>query len=147
VLEALRQACGDALTAAEEKDGVWYLETTRERVLEVCRFLATDPGYLFTYPMDLTAVDDGAELRVLYVLFSLTLGRQVQVTVRLPVDDLRVPSVAAIWPGQEWNEREAYDLFGIQFEGHPDLRRVLLPEDWVGHPLRKSVKLGEKAGA
>ena len=92
----------------------------------------------FDFFVYLTAVDYGDTLELLYHVRSLERGEDYTWKVRLNADNTKVPSIADIYKGAEWHEREAYDLFGIEFEGHPDLRRILLSEDWEGHPLRKS---------
>ncbi len=85
--------------------------------------------------------DAGDSLGVVYHLFSFAERCKITIKVWLPREDPQVFSVAAIWPTAEWHEREAYDMFGIRFEGHPDPRRILLPEDWEGWPLRKDYQM------
>src|SRR5439155_15186799 len=91
---------------------------------------------------NLTAVDwaKAGVLQVVYHLFSYAHRHEVVVKVDLPRDRPRVPSVAALWKNADWLEREQYDLLGVVFEGHPDLRRLLMPDDWVGHPMRKDYR-------
>lgn len=84
-----------------------------------------------------TAVDRGEEFEVVYRLQSRDLRAGMFLKALVPRSDPRVPSMCDLWPAADWQEREVYDLFGIVFEGHPDLRRILLPDDWQGHPLRK----------
>lgn len=84
-----------------------------------------------------TAVDYGEWIVMVYGLHSQSLSTGLFVKAKLAVDDLEVASVYPVWPAADWQEREVFDLFGIQFEGHPDLRRILLPDDFEGHPLRK----------
>lgn len=84
-----------------------------------------------------TAVDYKDRFQMVYRLKSSSLGVGMYLKCDVDRDDPRVPSFCDLWPGANWQEREVYDLFGIVFEGHPDLRRILLPDDWVGHPLRK----------
>jgi NADH-quinone oxidoreductase subunit C len=84
-----------------------------------------------------TAVDFGEEFELVYRLRAREMGVAIIVRARLPRHTPRAASVTDLWPAADWHEREVYDLFGIVFEGHPDLRRILLPDDWVGHPLRK----------
>jgi NADH-quinone oxidoreductase subunit C len=104
--------------------------------------LRDDPALRFDFLQNLTAVDwpKRAELEVVYHLFSYVHRHAVCVRVALPRDVPRVPSVAAVWPTANWLEREQYDLLGVVFEGHPDLRRLLMPDDWIGHPMRKDFR-------
>jgi NADH-quinone oxidoreductase subunit C len=127
-----------------------YLD--RERLLEVARVLRDSPGLQFVFLADVTAVDLlPAEPRFEVVYHLASLGEhyraagatsaappmRLRVKVRVPGADARIASVTSIWPTAAWPEREVFDLFGLQFDGHPDLRRILMPEDWEGFPLRK----------
>jgi len=103
----------------------------------VMRFLKEDPRTAFDFLDNLSGVDLGERLCVVYHLFSFAHRHRFVVKVEARRDDPRVPTAALIWRGARWFEREAYDLIGIQFVGHPDLRRIMLPDDWEGHPLRK----------
>ncbi len=111
----------------------------REKLLEVCRVLATDPQFGLAYLSFVSAIDwpERAELDVLYHLYSHQTRQELALKVRVPRDDARLPSVTGIWDGANWHERETYDLLGIVFEGHPNLRRIMMTDDWIGHPLRK----------
>lgn len=111
----------------------------RARLLEICQTLATDPSFGLHYLSFVSAVDrpEAGELEVLYHLYSFDTRDELALKVRISRDNATVPSVTAIWDGANWHEREAYDLFGIVFEGHPNLRRIMMTDDWVGHPLRK----------
>jgi NADH-quinone oxidoreductase subunit C len=116
----------------------------RERLIDSCRVLRDDPRLRCTLLADLTAVDwwpREPRFEVVYILAALgTAGgprSRMRLKVRASGGDPRVPTVTPIWPGAEWPEREVWDLFGIEFIGHPDLRRVMMPDDWEGHPLRK----------
>ncbi len=116
-----------------------------EGVAEVGHYLKEEPELQFNYLMCLSGVDygPGKNLAVVYHLQSIPLTHQIVLKVELPRESPRVPSVALIWRTADWHEREAYDLFGIRFEGHPDLRRIFLPDDWEGHPLRKDYVVQE----
>ncbi|MDB5290437.1 MAG: hypothetical protein JWL69_1678 [Phycisphaerales bacterium] len=107
--------------------------------LEIARFLYTDPALRFDWLANLSGIDYVADGKfcVAYDLWSFDLRHSFAVKVYCPRDEPRVPSVAGIWRAADWHEREAFDLFGIVFNGHPDLRRLLLAEDWEGFPLRK----------
>jgi len=110
-------------------------------IAEVAGFAKSDPELAFDNLMCLSAVDypkeDPPRMEVVYHLFSYRHRHTFVLKVHLPREGARVPTVEAVWPVANWHEREAYDLFGIVFEGHSDLRRILLPDDWQGHPLRK----------
>lgn len=125
-------------------------------ILPICKFLRVDPDlaydlcifvsavdYSETQPAWMPGVRDGAARFVAaYQLYSLAHNRRLRLLVPLHGDPPVVDSVASVWPAADWHERETFDLFGIQFKGHPELRRILLPADWVGHPLRKDYPLG-----
>ena len=117
----------------------------RERIVEVCSFLKTSPGYEFNFLSDLCGADRGVEeeprFEVNYHLFSTTKHHRLRLKVLLNEDDVHVPTVTGVWRTANWHERETYDLFGVIFDGHPDLRRILLPDDWEGYALRKDFPL------
>ncbi len=112
----------------------------REHLLPLAEFLCTDADLAFTYLSDVTAVDRfpiEPRFELNYHLLSIPRRQSVRLRVRLPGDNPVTESVVPVWPTANWHEREIFDLFGIRFEGHPNLRRMLLPDDWEGHPLRK----------
>ncbi len=116
----------------------------RTRILDALR-LAQQAG--FTFLTDLTAVDHAPSVprfEVVYLLTAPVLRARVRLKVKLSADDPVVPSATVVWPGANWLEREVFDLFGIRFDGHPDLRRILMPDEWEGHPLRKDFPLVEE---
>jgi NADH-quinone oxidoreductase subunit C len=108
-----------------------------ERLLEVARSLRDGPSTRFDYLRCIAAVDYGEEFELVYLLFSYIHRRDFKLKVRVPRARPEVPSIESVWPAAAWHEREAFDLMGIRFPGNSDLRRLFLPEDWVGHPLRK----------
>lgn len=124
------------------------IEITVESLPDICQFLFEDKTLYFDYLACLTALDNGPSagtMEVIYHLFSIPYGHKLVLKVKVSrnssEEDLpQVPSVSHIWRTADWHEREAFDLVGIRFSGHPDLRRILLPEDWEGHPLRKDYK-------
>lgn len=121
------------------------IRVPRERIVEICAVLRDDEQTNFDYLVDVTAVDwDLREPRfdVVYHLFSIPLNHNLRIKVGVD-DGVPVPSLTGLWHSANWGERETYDMFGIPFEGHPDLRRILLPEDWEdGFPLRKDFAIG-----
>ncbi|OFZ81443.1 MAG: hypothetical protein A3K03_08600 [Bdellovibrionales bacterium RIFOXYD1_FULL_44_7] len=114
----------------------------KEHLLDVLKFLKTEHGFEYNFLADLTATDEGKEPRflVVYNLFSISRHARIRVKVRVREEE-DVPSIVSLWAGANWAEREVWDMFGIKFEGHPDLRRLLMDERWVGHPLRKDYPL------
>lgn len=114
------------------------------RIAEILRWLHDDPDRHYDHLADVTAVDHGGgrPLEVVYQLWSIPRRAALRVKCELPLDALEIESVTGIWVGADWLEREVYDLFGITFAGHPDLRRILMPENYAeGHPLRKDFPL------
>lgn len=112
----------------------------REHLRRAAEFLRNEPQLAFTYLSDVAGVDCfpiEPRFELNYHLLSLARRERLRLKVRVPGSDPVVESVTAVWPGANWHEREVFDLFGVRFEGHPDLRRILMPEDWEGHPLRK----------
>jgi NADH-quinone oxidoreductase subunit C len=115
-----------------------------DRNLEILRWLRDDPDQAFDLLRDVTAVDygGGTPLQVVYQLFSLKHKRALSLKCELPLEALEIESACALWKAANWLEREVYDLFGINFKNHPDLRRILMPLDYAeGHPLRKDFPL------
>ncbi|MBE3554539.1 MAG: NADH-quinone oxidoreductase subunit C [Thermicanus sp.] len=109
----------------------------KERWLETARLLKEDPELSFDFLNDLHGIDFETHMEVFYFLQSMRHKTLLAIHVKTERDGGKIPSVTPVWPGANWQEREVYDLFGLSFEGHPDLVRILLPEHWVGHPLRK----------
>lgn len=111
----------------------------KDELLEISRIVATDPEFGLSYLSFVTAVDrpEAGEFEVVYHCYSHQSREELALKVRVPRDGASVPSVTSIWDGANWHERETYDLFGIIFEGHPNLRRIMMTDDWIGHPLRK----------
>jgi NADH-quinone oxidoreductase subunit C len=117
----------------------------REELLAALGSFRDDPGLRLDFLSSVTATDrpDGdPRFWVVYELSSTELHHRLRVKVGLSDEDPRVPSVTGLFPTADWHERETYDFFGVVFDGHPDLRRILLPDDWEGWPLRKTEELG-----
>lgn len=144
----LKEKFGDAIVAAVLDGPHPHCAISPERWPDVARFLRDDPRLNFNMLNCISAIDLLAEnkLGCVYDLSTIAapdLTRPVPWTHRFAVrvvtdrDHPRIPSVAAVWPAADWHEREAFDLIGIVFDGHPDPRRILCPDDWEGHPLRK----------
>lgn len=121
------------------------IEVSKERLKEVLGYLKTQHGYLVL--MDLTGVDYVDPVKcteVVYWLHNPNNYERFRVVVIAERDEM-LPSVTELWEGADWFERELFDLFGVTFEGHPDLKRILMPDDWVGHPLRRDYALTEES--
>src|SRR4029450_3198536 len=116
-----------------------YLTVDQTAIVEICRFLCRAPGFQFEVLSDLTALDWPKEekIQVVYHLFSYSHNHQIVLKVDLPRDNPKIATLENVWKVANWFEREGYDLFGVIFGGSGDLRRIMLPEDWVGYPLRK----------
>jgi NADH-quinone oxidoreductase subunit C len=121
-----------------------YLTIPAEKLVEICQFLRNDEQLFFDLLACITAIDNGPEANTMEVVYNLTsIPYEHNLTLKVVVPRNAkltalpsVPSIAHVWRTADWHEREAFDLVGIHFSGHPDLRRILLPTDWVGHPLR-----------
>ena len=120
-----------------------FIKIQPEKIKEAAEFAKNDERLQFDYLMCLSGVDFKGKLGVAYHLFSMTHRHKIVLKVEVPTDAPDVPSVESVWKTANWHEREAFDLFGINFTGHPDLRRILLPYDWEGHPLRKDYEVPE----
>lgn len=123
--------------------GDWTLIVAPDRLLEVSRHLRDTAGALFDFCSDVTAVDwpERAErFDLVYCLYSTRLRHRVRLKIRVSEGEA-APSVTGVWPAAGWLEREVYDMFGVPFAGHPDLRRILMPDEWQGHPQRKDYPL------
>ena len=117
----------------------------RDRIFNICRYLHDDADLSFDHLKDLCGVDylNKKEIRfeVVYNLYSIRHHHMIRLRAEVPEDNPTIQSVTSIWAGANWHERECFDMFGIVFKGNPDLRRILLPEDWEGNPLRKDYPL------
>ena len=122
------------------KAGDWSTCDVRSSsIAEVCRWLRDEPELKFDCLSNLSGVDRKAtdEIDVYYHLYSYAFRHQIALRTSTPRLDPVLPTLCAVWPTADWLERECFDLLGVRFTGHPDLRRILMPEDWVGRPLRK----------
>jgi NADH-quinone oxidoreductase subunit C len=161
VLDRLKKKFGDKITGGNTTVLDPWIEVAPEALPEICRYLRDEKDLRFNYlncisgvdyfegdPKKAAKVDWKPHMEVVYHLWSLVHKHSVVLKVILPrwKDDVpgqipEVPSVASIWSTADWHEREVYDLSGVRFLGHPNLARILCPEDWVGHPLRKDYEM------
>ena len=143
-LERAYPGFSDAIERVVVDRGELTLHVRRERLVEVAGILRDDLKFEMClgvsgahYPEE-----SGRELRALYPLLSMTRNQRIRLEVAAPDSDPHIPSVVEIWAGNNWHERESYDMFGIIFDGHPALTRIFMPDDWNGHPQRKDYPLG-----
>jgi NADH-quinone oxidoreductase subunit C len=158
IVARVREALGEAITRDEEINGQLVIHVDRARIVDLCTLLRDDPGLRFDHLADVTAVDwlvynpDGGppgqgrtpRFDVVYHLYSISLNHRLRLKVAVGEDDPTLPSVTPVWSAANWAERETYDLYGIKFSGHPNLTRILMPDDWQGHPLQKDYPLIEE---
>ena len=152
-LEVAYPGFNDAILRVVVDRGELTMYVRKDRIAEVCKSLRDDPALRFELCSSVSGVDykdivggadgDQAErLHVVYHLTSMTYRRRIRLEVATTVDDPHVPSVTAVYPTADWQERETWDMFGIVFDGHPALTRILMPDDWGGFPQRKDYPLG-----
>jgi NADH-quinone oxidoreductase subunit C len=134
----------EAASPREVKDGPRdaFFKVKPARLVEVLQVLRNDPALRFDFLQNLTAVDwlKAGAFSIVYHLHSYPNRHEIVVKVEVPRDNPRVPSIAKLWKNANWLEREQFDLLGVVFEGHPDLRRLMMPDDWIGHPMRKDYR-------
>ena len=145
LVAALQSEHPEWITQITEALGEVTALVPREQIVALCSYLKTAPDANFDFLADLCGVDRGVEeeprFEANYHLFSTTKFHRLRLKVLVNEDDARVPTVTGVWRTANWHERETFDLMGVVFEGHPDLRRILVPEDWQGHALRKDFPL------
>ncbi len=138
IFDKLKSEFGDdIISLTEEKNYDPYITVKRKNIKQICLFLRDIDGLNFDYLVNLTGMDWGKELGVVYHLYSISLKHRIVLKVFLSKENPVIPSVERCWKSANWHEREAWDMFGIQFENHPNHIRILCPYDWEGHPLRK----------
>lgn len=139
VVEKLKGKFGDEVLEVAEFRGETTVTVKKERIVEICTFLKKEQG--FNLLSDLCGVDylgkKADRFMVVYNMYNIATHERLRVKVPVCECDPSVDTVSGVWATANWHERECWDLMGIVFKGHPDLRRILLPADWVGHPLRK----------
>lgn len=139
-MRKLKDWNASAVAQVIEFRGETTVVVPRQHLLAAAEFLAGEPSLRFSFLSDLSAVDRfpiEPRFEVNYHLLSIEHRLRLRLKVKLSSGDPVVHSVTGVWPTANWHERENFDLFGIHFEGHPDLRRILMPDDWEGYPLRK----------
>jgi NADH-quinone oxidoreductase subunit C len=121
----------------QPNDHLPTLIISQEKWIDILTFLKTEPELHFTYLQNASAIDYETHLEVVFHLHDLNRKERIAVKVKLDHEQAVLPSASSLFAAANWNEREMYDLMGIQFTDHPELKRILLPDEWVGHPLRK----------
>jgi NADH-quinone oxidoreductase subunit C len=142
-VQLIRERFPDAVVGTGDNRDQHWVELQPQRLLEVCGFLRDDPSADYDLLLDVTAVhwpDRQQSIEIVYHLYSLSRNDRLRLKTRTG-DQGPVPSLSGLWKSAEWNERETFDMFGIEFGGHPDLRRILMPDDYTDHPLRKEFPL------
>ena len=152
ILQRVRDVLGAALVETHEHRGDATAVVERRALVDLLRACRDEPALGFDVLMDLTAVDyltypgreDGPRFEVVYHLYSVAHHHRLRVKVRVDEDDAVVPTAVGLWPIANWFEREVWDMFGVRFAGHPDLRRLLMYEQFAGHPLRKDYPINRR---
>ena len=135
----LQAQFGESVGALSETKGDRFVVVKREKIVEVCAYLKNTAGLEFDYCQDITAIDWPARkvIEVVFHVYSLVHRHGLVLKVETDRENPSIATVEGVWKAATWLEREIYDLFGVNFTGHSDLRRIMMPDDWVGHPLRK----------
>ena len=140
VLQKLREFAPEAIQAIQDFRGELTISIDARDLRRICEFLREATSLSFRFLSDLTAADhypNEPRFEMVYHLFSIENSIRLRLKTQVGGTNPKVDSLVPVWPAANAFEREVFDLFGVRFEGHPDLRRILLPEDWEGHPLRK----------
>jgi len=144
VVRKLKSRFGEGLFEIQEFRGELTVVVPKERIVDVCRFLKEDPDLHFDLLADLCGIDMYTPVKrfgVIYNLYSLKSKHRIRLKTFTEEEDPKVQTVSTVWSTANWHERETFDMFGIIFEGHPDLRRMYMPEDFEHYPLRKDFPL------
>ena len=142
-IELLREKFPDATVDAGSHRSQHWAEVKRDRLVRICEWLRDDPATSFDFLVDVTAVhwpDDAEPMELVYHLYSYSRNDRLRLKVRVG-NDGSAPTLSRLWRSADWNERETLDMFGIGFDDHPDPRRILMPEEYTDHPLRKEFPL------
>jgi NADH-quinone oxidoreductase subunit C len=144
LLKKISDKFNDQVTQTGEPFGLLTLETSREQIIDILTYLKIDPALQFIFLTDITAIHyphQEKQIGVIYHLHSLVNNVRVRIKVFLTDGDVHIPTATVLWNGANWMERETYDLFGVIFDGHPDLRRILNVDDMTAFPMRKEFPL------
>jgi NADH-quinone oxidoreductase subunit C len=147
LIDLVKSRFGDAVLETDERLGEETVVVARDALPEICRALRDDPETAFDFLTDLTAVDlhgRTPRFEIVAHLFSLSKRHRLRLKVRVDEAEPSAPTLSGVWKNANWLEREIYDMFGVRFEGHPDLRRILLYPEFVGYPLRKDYPVNKR---
>jgi len=145
IAEKLKETFPEEVLDIKEFRGQISVIVKKERIKEILTYLKLEHG--FNHLQDLCGVDyypESPRFEVVYNLYSIANRMHIRVRAKVYQENPEIESIVELWQGANWHERECFDMFGIRFKGHPDLRRILMPEDWNGHPLRKDYPLKGK---
>jgi NADH-quinone oxidoreductase subunit C len=145
LLQRVTAQFGENVTNVTEPYGLLTVETSREQIIDVLSWLKADAQLQFIYLTDITAIHfpeaQGQEMAVVYHVHSLVNNTRIRIKVFLAEGDINIPTATTVWNGANWMERETYDFYGVNFTGHPDLRRILNVDDMTVYPMRKEFPL------
>lgn len=145
IADKIKEKFPDDVLDVKEFRGQVSVSLKKDRIVEICRYLHDDPELLFDYLIDVCGADylgrKNTRFEVVYHLYSMKHRQMIRLKAEVAGNEPSINSVMPVWVGANWHERECYDMYGIVFKGHTDLRRILLPEDWEGYPLRKDYPL------
>ena len=144
ILEKIKNRFADSILETVEFRGELTVVVKKAKLVEICKFLRDDSDLKFDHLADVSGVDfleRSPRFDISYHMYSIPKNHRLR--IKLKIDETEtIPTVTPVWSTANWHEREIFDMFGLKFEGHPDLRRILMADDWVGHPLRKDYPLG-----
>jgi NADH-quinone oxidoreductase subunit C len=146
-IKKLRERFGERVEVVPSSIDMTTIKVEREDIVDLCKFLRQEDELDYDLMRDLTCVDyirEEPRFEIVYHLYSIYHRHELRVKVRLKEQDATIDSVTGVWVGADWYEREAYDLYGIEFNNHPDLRRILLYPEFEGHPLRKDYPIDKE---
>ncbi len=144
LLKRIAEKFNQQVTLVGEPYGLLTVETGREQIIDLLTFLKTDDALRFIFLTDITAIhypEQEKQIGIIYHLHSLTTNTRIRIKVFLTDGDVHIPTATTVWEGANWMERETYDFFGVIFDGHPDLRRILNVDDMTAFPMRKEFPL------
>jgi NADH-quinone oxidoreductase subunit C len=144
LLKRIGEKFGEQVTLVGEPYGLLTVETGRGQIIDLLTFLKTDPALKFIFLTDITGIhypEQEKQIGIIYHLHSLTTNTRIRIKVFLADGDVHIPTATVLWEGANWMERETYDFFGVIFDGHPDLRRILNVDDMTAFPMRKEFPL------